>query len=228
MAGMYATTGILAALRHAEATGVGQHIDLALLDTQVGWLANQAMNYLVGGSVPQRRGTAHPNIVPYQVMPAADGHFMLAVGNDAQFQRLCEISGESALANDLRYATNAARVRHRDELIARLGSALRKQPVAHWLQQLEARGVPCAPVNNIDQVFADPQVKARGMRIDLAHALGGRVPGVANPLRFSETPVEYVHAPPLLGADTRALLRERLGLDDARIEELLAAGVVAV
>ncbi len=228
MTGMYATSGILAALRHAEATGVGQHIDLALLDTQVGWLANQAMNYLVGGQVPQRRGTAHPNIVPYQVMPAADGHFMLAVGNDSQFRRLCEILGESALASDIRYATNAARVSHRSELIERLSLLLQAQPLAHWLGRLEAQGVPCAPVNNLDQVFADPQVQARGMRIDLPHATAGRVPLVANPLRFSATPVEYTRAPPLLGGDTRALLRERLGLDDARIEELLAAGVVAV
>ena len=226
MTGMYATTGILAALRHAEATGVGQHIDLALLDTQVGWLANQAMNYLVGGTVPQRRGTAHPNIVPYQVMPAADGYFMLAVGNDGQFRRLCEIVGEPGLADDGRYATNAARVKHRDELIARLSGVLQTQPLAHWLDELEAQGVPCAPVNSIDQVFADPQVQARGMRIDLPHALGGSVPLVANPLRFSETPVEYTRAPPLLGADTRALLRERLGLDEGRIDELLAAGVV--
>jgi formyl-CoA transferase len=228
MTGMYATSGILAALRHAEATGIGQQIDLALLDTQVGWLANQAMNYLVGGQVPQRRGTAHPNIVPYQVMPAADGHFMLAVGNDAQFRRLCEILGDSALASDNRYATNAARVSHREELIAMLGAALGTQPVGHWLSQLEAQGVPCAPVNRLDQVFADPQVEARGMRIELPHATAGSVPLVANPLRFSETPVEYTRAPPLLGADTRALLRERLGLSDARIGELLAAGVIAV
>ena len=226
MTGMYATTGILAALRHAEATGVGQHIDLALLDTQVGWLANQALNYLVGGQIPQRRGTAHPNIVPYQVMPAADGYFMLAVGNDGQFRRLCEIVGEPGLADDGRYATNAARVKHRDELIARLSGVLQTQPLAHWLHELEAQGVPCAPVNSIDQVFADPQVQARGMRIDLPHALGGSVPLVANPLRFSATPAEYTRAPPLLGADTRALLRERLRLDEGRIEELRAAGVI--
>ena len=228
MTGMYATTGILAALRHAEATGVGQHIDLALLDTQVGWLANQALNYLVGGSLPQRRGTAHPNIVPYQVMPAADGHFMLAVGNDGQFQRLCEIIGEPALASDPRYASNAARVSHRDELIAHLSGMLQTRPVADWLGLLEAHGVPCAPVNRIDQVFADPQVQARGMRIGLPHALGADVPLVANPLHFSATPVQYTRAPPLLGADTRALLCERLGLDEARIEALLTAGVIGV
>jgi formyl-CoA transferase len=226
MTGMYATTGILAALRHAEATGVGQHIDLALLDTQVGWLANQAMNYLVGGQVPQRRGTAHPNIVPYQVMPAADGHFMLAVGNDGQFRRLCEIIGEPAIASDARYASNAARVSHRDELTQRLSAVLKTRPLAHWLGELQAQGVPCAPVNTLDQVFADPQVQARGMRIELPHLLGGSVPMVANPLRFSTTSVEYTRAPPLLGGDTRALLRERLGLDEARIDELLAAGVI--
>ena len=226
MTGMYAATGILAALRHAEATGVGQHIDLALLDTQVGWLANQAMNYLVGGSVPQRRGSAHPNIVPYQVMPAADGYFMLAVGNDAQFRRLCAIVFEPALADDLRYATNAARVCHRAELIDRLSVLLQTRPLAHWLGELEAHGVPCAPVNSLDQVFADPQVRARGMRFELPHASGCNVPLVANPLRLSETPVEYRSAPPLLGADTRALLSERLGLAEERIDQLQAAGVI--
>jgi crotonobetainyl-CoA:carnitine CoA-transferase CaiB-like acyl-CoA transferase len=140
---------------------------------------------------------------------------------------LCEIIGESTLASDIRYATNAARVSHRSELIAHLSMLLQTQPLAHWLSRLEAQGVPCAPVNRIDQVFADPQVQARSMRIELPHATAGSVPLVANPLRFSATPVEYTRAPPLLGADTRALLRERLGLNDARIEELLAAGVVA-
>jgi len=153
---------------------------------------------------------------------------MLAVGNDGQFRRLCAIVGEQWLADEDRYATNAARVKHRDELIGRLSSVLQTQPLAHWLGELEAQGVPCAPVNSIDQVFADPQVTARGMRIELPHDSGGSVPLVANPLRFSATPVEYTRAPPLLGADTRALLRDRLGLDDARIEQLLAAGAIGV
>jgi crotonobetainyl-CoA:carnitine CoA-transferase CaiB-like acyl-CoA transferase len=226
MTGMYAASGILAALRHAQATGQGQHIDLALLDTQVGWLANQALNYLVGGQVPQRRGTAHPNIVPYQVMAAADGHFMLAVGNDGQFRKLCEILGEVALADDPRYTSNAARVAHRDALIAALGALLRAQPAAHWLARLEAAGVPCAPVNTLDQVFADPQVQHRGMHFDLPHASGGDVPQVANPLRFSATPVEYRRAPPLLGADTASVLRTELGLDTATIASLCGAGAI--
>lgn len=228
MTGMYAVTGILAALRHAEATGQGQQIDLALLDTQVGWLANQAMNYLVGGVLPQRQGSAHPNIVPYQVMPSADGHFMLAVGNDTQFQRLCEAIGQPSLAEDSRYASNAARVNHRLELIECLATALKQHSSAHWLLQLEALGVPCAPVQTLDQVFADAQVQAREMRIELAHGLGVSVPMVANPLRFSETAVAYTRAPPMLGADTRALLSERLGLADAELARLAEAGVIAV
>jgi formyl-CoA transferase len=228
MTGMYAVAGILAALRHADATGEGQQIDLALLDTQVGWLANQAMNYLVGGVAPGRQGTAHPNIVPYQVMPAADGHFMLAVGNDAQFRRCCAVVGHPEWADDPRFATNAARVAHRAELVPLLASALRRRPAREWLDALARETVPCAPVNTIDQVFADPQVQARGMRIDLPHPLGGTVPMVGSPLKLSATPVEYHRAPPLLGADTCAVLGEHLGLDEAAIEALAAQGVIGV
>jgi crotonobetainyl-CoA:carnitine CoA-transferase CaiB-like acyl-CoA transferase len=228
MTGMYAVAGILAALRHADATGEGQQIDLALLDTQVGWLANQAMNHLVGGTVPGRQGTAHPNIVPYQVMPAADGHFMLAVGNDAQFRRCCAVVGHPEWADDPRFATNAARVAHRADLVPMLAAELRRRPAREWLDALSRETVPCAPVNTLDQVFADPQVRARGMRIDLPHALGGTVPMVASPLRLSATPVEYTRAPPLLGADTRAVLRERLGLDEVSIGALAAQGVIGV
>jgi formyl-CoA transferase len=226
MTGMYAVAGILAALRHADATGEGQQIDLALLDTQVGWLANQAMNYLIGGVVPQRQGTAHPNIVPYQVMPAADGHFMLAVGNDAQFRRLCAMIGRPEWGEDARFASNAARVAHRQELVPLLAAALRREPARHWLAVLERETVPCAPVNTLDQVFDDPQVQARGMRIELPHALGGKVPLVASPLKLSATPVEYTRAPPLLGAHTRAVLADRLGLDSHAIDRLLAQGVI--
>lgn len=226
MTGMYAVAGILAALRHAERTGQGQHLDLALYDTQVGWLANQAMNWLVGGEVPSRRGTAHPNIVPYQVMPARGGYFMLAVGNDAQFRRCCEVIGLPALADDPRFATNAARVRHREHLIPLLAERFRARPPAEWLGLLEAATVPCGPVHTIDQVFASAQAEARGLRIDLPHPLAGTVPQVASPLRLSATPVEYRSAPPLLGADTRAVLVERLGLPEARIAELAARGVL--
>jgi formyl-CoA transferase len=228
MTGMYAVAGILAALRHAERTGQGQHIDLALYDTQVGWLANQAMNWLVGGVVPERRGTAHPNIVPYQVMPAADGYFMLAVGNDAQFRRCCEVIGQPTLADDPRYATNAARVAHRDTLVPVLADALRTRNAADWLARLEAATVPCGPVNTLDAVFASDQVQSRGLRIDLPHPVAGSVPQVANPLRLSATPVDYPRAPPLLGADTREVLMGRLGLGEEEIGRLAGEGVVAV
>ncbi len=226
MAGMYATTGILAALRHAEATGHGQQIDLALLDSQVGWLANQAMNWLVGGERPTRLGSAHPNIAPYQVVASADGHFMLAVGNDAQFVRLCTVLGRDDLGCDPRFVDNAARVRHRDLLIEQLSAVLRRQPTQHWLDRLQAQGVPCAAVNTIDQVFADPQVQARGMRVDLPHPLAGSVPAVANPLKFSRTPVEHGRAPPLLGADTDAALHALLGVDEPELSRLRTAGVI--
>lgn len=226
MTGMYAVAGILAALRHAERTGQGQHLDLALYDTQVGWLANQAMNWLVGSEVPGRRGTAHPNIVPYQVMPALGGYFMLAVGNDAQFRRCCEVIGLPALADDPRYTTNAARVAHRDTLVPLLAERFRTRPAAEWLAALEAATVPCGPVNGIDAVFDSEQARARGLRIDLPHPLAGHVPQVASPLRLSATPVEYRAAPPLLGADTHAVLAERLGLDESRIADLAARGIV--
>lgn len=226
MTGLYAVSAILAALRHAEKHGEGQHIDLALFDTQVAWLANQAMNYLVGGVVPKRRGTAHPNIVPYQVMPSADGHFMLAVGNDGQFARLCGVLGEPALADDPRYSTNASRVAHRDELISHLEQHLVTRPAAAWLAALEQATVPCAPVNTLDQVFDDPQIIARGMRIDLPHPLAGSVPGVANPARFSKTPVQYHHAAPALGEHTCDVLRDLLGIDPVELAELEQAGIL--
>ncbi len=226
MAGMYASVGILAALRHAESSGEGQHIDLALFDTQVGWLANQAMNYLIGGDVPQRRGTAHPNIVPYQVMPASDGCFMLAVGNDAQFQRLCEVIEESALAKDPRFTRNADRVAHRIALVEILTTKLKTRGVSHWLPRLEAATVPCAAVNALDQVFADPQLQSRGMRIELPHPLSPALPMVASPLRLSVTPVSYSKAPPQLGADTRNVLAELLGLDAITLDRLQAVGVI--
>ena len=226
MTGMYAATAILAALRHAERTGIGQHIDLALLDTQVAWLANQASNWLVGDIVPTRQGTAHPNIVPYQVMPAADGYFMLAVGNDAQFSRLCDVLGEPSLASDPRYATNAARVVHRTGLVEHLQQRLRTRPAAEWLAALDAVQVPANPVNRIDQVFDDPQVCARGLRIELPHASGQPVAMVRNPLKFSATPLRYERAAPVLGEDTRAVLADLLGLDGADLDALQAEGVV--
>lgn len=226
MTGMYAATAILAALRHAERTGIGQQIDLALLDTQVAWLANQASNYLVGGRVPERQGSAHPNIVPYQVMPAADGYFMLAVGNDGQFARLCEVLGQPQLAADPHYATNAARVAHRDALVPYLQECLRTRPVAQWLALLENAGVPANPVNRIDQVFEDAQVRARGLKIELPHAGGGHVAMVRNPLKFSATPLQYTQAAPLLGQHTAQVLEEILSLDAGRLRQLQTLGVL--
>lgn len=228
MTGMYAATAILAALRHAERTGVGQQIDLALLDTQVAWLANQASNYLVGGMLPQRQGTAHPNIVPYQVMPASDGYFMLAVGNDEQFARLCRVIDQPALATDPRYATNAARVAHRDELVPHLQAVLRSRPAATWLQALEQAQVPANPVNRIDQVFDDPQVQARGLRMELPHISGATLQTVRNPARFSATAIQYNHAAPVLGQHTSEVLAELLDLKQTDLRELQANGVVTI
>ncbi|MCW8908334.1 MAG: CoA transferase, partial [Sedimenticola sp.] len=182
-------------------------IDLALLDTQVAWLANQGMNYLVGGEPPARQGTAHPNIVPYQALPTADGYLMLAVGNDRQFRACCQVLGEPGLATDSRFLNNALRVKHRQQLIPRLEALLRCRGTAEWLRLLGEVKVPCGPINTLDQVFSDPQVAARGMRMDLPHPLAGSVPQVANPVRFSATPVDYRGAPPLLGADTEAVLK---------------------
>lgn len=207
MTGMYAVSAILAALHHRDESGEGQHIDLALLDTQVAWLANQGMNYLVGGEAPVRQGTAHPNIVPYQALPTADGFLMLAVGNDRQFAACCKVLGHPELAQDARFATNRQRVKYREQLIPLLESLFRQKRTAEWRPLLAAEQVPCAPINSIDQVFHDPQVLARGMRLDLPHPLAGQVPQVANPVKFSRTPVEYQGAPPLLGADTDAVLK---------------------
>ncbi len=227
MCGMYAASGILAALHERHASGKGQYIDLSLLDTQVAWLANQNLNYLVSGAPPVRRGTAHPNIVPYQAFATADGHVMLAVGNDAQFGRLCEAIGRPALATDPAYATNGARVANRAALVPVLEGLMLERTSAEWLAVLKAARVPCGPINDLAQVFAEPQVKHRGLRIDLPHPTAGSAPGVRNPVVFGRTPVEYVRAPPPLGADTEAVLGERLGLDSARLAGLRKLGIIA-
>ena len=226
LTGLYATVGILAALRHRELTGVGQYIDVALLDVQVACLANQALNYLNGGGVPERLGNAHPNIVPYQDFPTSDGYMIIAVGNDAQFARLCAVAGLPELAADPRFSSNKRRVENRAALIERLCAATRLRPTARWIADLERVGVPCGPINAIDAVFADPQVQARGMKVELPHPVAGEVSLVANPLRLSETPVSYRSAPPLLGADTREVLTQRLGLSDADIEALGAKKII--
>ena len=226
LTGLYATVGVLAALNQREQSGVGQHIDVALLDVQVACLANQAMNYLATGVSPKRLGNAHPNIVPYQDFPSADGNFILAVGNDGQFRKFCEVAGIANLADDSRFVTNKARVAHRAELIPLLRQATVFKTTAQWIEQLEKAGVPCGPINDLQQVFADPQVQARGLRLDLPNALGSSTPQVASPLRLSATPVAYRSAPPLLGQHTEALLQRLLGMSETQVAELREAGVI--
>lgn len=226
LTGLYATVGVLAALNQREQSGIGQHIDVALLDVQVACLANQAMNYLATGVSPRRLGNAHPNIVPYQDFPSADGNFILAVGNDGQFRKFCEVAGLPALADDPRFSTNKARVAHRAELIPRLRQATVFKTTTQWIELLEKAGVPCGPINDLQQVFADPQVQARGLRIDLPNAMGSTTPQVASPLRLSATPVAYRSAPPLLGQHTEALLQRLLGMSETQVAELREAGVI--
>jgi crotonobetainyl-CoA:carnitine CoA-transferase CaiB-like acyl-CoA transferase len=226
LTGLYAAIGILAALTHRERTGVGQYIDLSLLDVQVACLANQAMNYLVSGEAPKRLGNAHPNIVPYQDFPTSDGYMIIAVGNDTQFARLCAEMQIGELAADPRYATNKSRVINRAALIERLCEVTRVRPTAHWIAALESAGVPCGPINSIDAVFADPQVRARAMQVEMPHPTSGTVSLVANPLRLSETPVTYRTAPPTLGEQTRDVLTERLGMSPEEIDRLTAIGIV--
>ncbi len=225
LTGLYAGNAILAALVHREKSGEGQHIDLALLDVQVACLANQAMNYLVSGKAPRRMGNGHPNIVPYQDFPTADGDMILAIGNDGQFARFCEIAGHAEWNGDLRFATNAARVRHRAELIPLLRQTTVMKTTAQWIALLEKAAVPCGPINDLAGVFADPQVIHRGLRVDMPHAAGGAAPQVANPIHFSATPIDYLRSPPLLGQDTEAVLKE-LGHNESEIAALRAAGVV--
>ncbi|MGG2398957.1 CaiB/BaiF CoA transferase family protein [Pseudomonas sp. SH1-B] len=226
LTGLYATVGVLAALNQRDQSGVGQHIDVALLDVQVACLANQAMNYLTTGVPPKRLGNAHPNIVPYQDFPSADGNFILAVGNDGQFRKFCEVAGIAGLADDPSYATNKARVANRAELIPRLRQATVFKTTAQWIELLEAAGVPCGPINDLQQVFADPQVRSRGLSFDLPNALGGRTPQVASPLRLSATPVAYHSAPPLLGQHTDELLQRVLGMSETQVATLREAGVI--
>ncbi len=210
MCGMYAASAILAALRHRDRTGEGQYIDIALADTQVAWLANQGLNYLTSGEVPQRLGNAHPNIVPYQVFACADGHVIIAVGNDAQFARFCAFLNMPQLASDTRYRTNAARLAHREELVALLAEKLAQMSRAEILDGLQGLKVPAGPVNDLAEVFASPQVVAREMKISMPHPLaaGGVVDLIGNPVKFSRTPVTYRRPPPLAGEHTREILRE--------------------
>lgn len=226
LTGLYATVAVLAALAHRDKTGEGQHIDMALLDVQVACLANQAMNYLTTGVSPKRLGNAHPNIVPYQAFPTADGDLILTVGNDSQFRKFCEVAGHPEWGADPRFASNGQRVAHRAELIPLIRQATVFRTTAQWVGLLEAAGVPCGPVNDLQQVFADPQVIARGLRLDLPHPLAGNTPQVASPLRLSASPVEYRQAPPLLGEHTERVLGEVLGLDAEQIQALRDQGVI--
>ncbi|MBP6666546.1 MAG: CoA transferase [Ottowia sp.] len=224
--GMYATVGILAALRHAERTGEGQHLDMALLDTQVAMLANLGANYLVSDKAPGRMGNAHQNIVPYQVFevaPRADGgkdFIILAVGNDGQYAKFCEVAGRPDLASEPRFVKNADRVRHRAELVPLLEAVMKTRPKADWLSALEAAKVPCGAINSLDEVFADPQVQARGMVTHWQHPLRADLPLVSSPIKLEKTPVRTDRPPPMLGQHTDEVLGELLGVDAARLATL--------
>lgn len=227
-AGLWATISINAALRHREVTGEGQHLDISLLDTQVSLLSIQGLNYLTSGEVPGLLGNAHPNIVPYQVFPTADGNIIVAVGNDDQFKRYCEFAGVPELINDERFVTNKARVQNREALTQILNDVMRQNPSAYWLEELEKINITCGPINNIDQVFADAQVVARDMRIEMNHpATGGEpVSLIGSPSKMSVTQVSYRHAPPTLGQHTEEVLEELLGLDAAECNRLREQGVI--
>jgi crotonobetainyl-CoA:carnitine CoA-transferase CaiB-like acyl-CoA transferase len=219
-AGLYGCIGILAALRHRDLTGQGQQIDIGMLDTHVAWLANQGMNYLATGENPVRLGNQHPNIVPYQVFPTADGHIVLSVGNDPTFKRFCEALNLTHLLEDSRFATNAARVSNRQLVTDTLTPVMMEHPTAWWIDRLEALKIGCGPINKLSQVFEDPHVVARRMVLEMAHSSGQTVKLIANPVKLSETPADYRLAPPMLGEHTEAVLGERLGLNAAALAAL--------
>jgi crotonobetainyl-CoA:carnitine CoA-transferase CaiB-like acyl-CoA transferase len=219
-AGLYGCIGILAALRHRERTGAGQQVDIGMLDTSVAWLANQGMNFLATGENPPRLGNQHPNIVPYQVFASADGYLVLSIGNDPSFAKFCRNFGCEALLADPRFATNAARVTNRQLVTETLAPIMRAQTTAWWIQKLEALQIGCGPINTLSQVFADPQVVARGNIIEMEHASGAMMSLIANPVRLSATPADYRMPPPLLGQHTDEILTSRAGLDEAALRRL--------
>ncbi|MCE3262768.1 MAG: CoA-transferase [Pseudoduganella sp.] len=226
MTGMYATIAILAALTHRDRTGEGQYIDMALLDVQVAMLANMGSNYLNSGKAPKRWGNAHANIVPYQTFACADGYIIVATGNDGQYQKFVETGGRPDLATHERYATNPLRVQNRDELVPILAEMVKQQPRDWWIERLEAVGVPCGPINDLHDVFQNPQVQARGLVMEAPHPTAGKVKLVRSPMRLSASPAETQVAPPLLGQHTDEVLRDVLGHSDADIARLRSQGVL--
>jgi crotonobetainyl-CoA:carnitine CoA-transferase CaiB-like acyl-CoA transferase len=226
MTGMYSSVAVMAALWERNASGEGQHIDMALLDTQVAWLANQNLNYLISGEPPRRLGNAHPNVTPYDALSTRDGDVILAIGNDGQYAKFCRAAGLDALIDDPRFKDNAARITHRDELKALIVPAMRSRTTAEWIALLEPLGVPCGPINRLDQVFADPQVVHRGMRVEVPHPVAGTLPLVANPIKFSRTPLKYEVPPPLLGEHTDEVLRGVLGKSELEIQRLRESGIL--
>jgi len=225
LAGMYASLAITAALTHRQSSGVGQHIDTALLDTIVAFGANQILSYWYSGNVPARVGNAHPNIVPYEAFPTLDGHIILAIGNDGQYATFCKVVGRPDLATDPRFRANPDRVMNRAILVPIVREIMATRTKQQWIETLEAAGVPCGPINNYAEVFENEQVRHRGLRVDIPHPIGP-VPTVASPMRFSETPVEYKLPPPRLGEHTRNVLSDVLGMNDQELDALSAQGVI--
>ena len=226
MTGMYATIAVLAALTHRERTGEGQYIDMALLDVQVAMLANVGANYLTSGRPPKRWGNAHANIAPYQTFATSDGHIIVAVGNDGQYRKFCEIGGRPELGIDERFATNPLRVQNRDILVPILAEMVKTKTKQEWIAQLEAASVPCGPINNLDEVFTDPQVVARSIQIDMPHPSGATAKLVGSPMKLSATPPQYDMPPPLLGQHTDDVLQELLGLTPEQIAGLRARSIL--
>ena len=228
MCGMYAAVGILAAIRHREQGGKGQHIDLALLDSQAAWLINSGLNYLTSRQDQHRLGNAHPNVVPYQVFQTSDSFFVLAVGNNTQFKKFCEFADAPELADDMRFRTNKDRVHNRDVLTELINDLTKKFSTSYWLEELEKLQVPCGPVNTIREVFDDPQIQHRGMEISMPHHLAGngKVSLIGSPVKMSDTPVSYRNAPPTLGQHTNVILEELLGISEKERAALAEKGVI--
>jgi glutaryl-CoA transferase len=224
--GLYATIAILAAIANRYETGEGQYIDLALLDVQAAVLANQAMNYFTTGKSPSRLGNEHPNIVPYQSLATADGHIILAVGNDFQFKRFCELVNNPELAHDPRFISNKERVRNRAILIPIIEKIMKQRNSEEWLKKLDEENIPCGPINSIDEVFANEQIRHRGMQLEIEHPVAEKISMVANPINFSKTPNTYDRPPPLLAEHTNEILTELLDLDETKINALKNAGVI--